>query len=223
MLAQEFWQSVAAGTCSGVVQTITSHPLDSCKVLCQTGTKIPFAHPLKLYNGVFYPLLFSGIVSALTFSINNGVSKRLKCNHFVSGYLAGTAATFLITPIDYCKIQKQMGRSIDWRKIFGGFFATFHRESISFATYFGTYRLLQDKRKNHPMLHGGIAGSLCWFVTYPLDTAKTRIQSGSSKTIFSALKKGKWWRGLAPCLLRSFIANSCGFYAYEKALSSFQN
>ena len=54
-----------------------------------------------------------------------------------------------------------------------------------------------------------------WFLTYPLDSIKTRVQN-ENITLLNAFNKGHLYNGLTVCLLRSFFVNSIGFFIYEK-------
>jgi solute carrier family 25 carnitine/acylcarnitine transporter 20/29 len=46
-------------------------------------------------------------------------------------------------------------------------------------------------------LSGMVGGMVGTVLSHPLDTAKTRIQSGNSKTILDAIKKGNLYRGVS--------------------------
>ena len=61
----------------------------------------------------------------------------------------------------------------------------------------------------HPFISGGMAGIASWTISYPLDTLKTRIQSGD--TYMKAINKGNYFKGLPYCLVRAFIVNGTGF------------
>ena len=64
-------------------------------------------------------------------------------------------------------------------------------------------------------LSGSLAGTISWFITYPVDTIKTRLQNNSCKTIKEAIKKGNLFTGLNLCLIRAFIVNGVNFSVYE--------
>ena len=45
----------------------------------------------------------------------------------------------------------------------------------------------------HPFIGGSLAGFLANGITYPIDTIKTRIQSGESSSLYSAyISKGRY-------------------------------
>ena len=80
------------------------------------------------------------------------------------------------------------------------------------------------RKYNQPIfLAGGFAGIFSWFFTFPIDTIKTRIQNGSSKTIKDAYKKGNLWSGLSFCISRAFFVNGIHFYIYESSLKNYRN
>jgi len=68
---------------------------------------------------------------------------------------------------------------------------------------------------------GAVCSNLAWMTIWPLDVAKTQLQSGKYKnqSLFILVKdiftKGYIFRGLVPGLLRSTIANGCSMVAYK--------
>lgn len=74
-----------------------------------------------------------------------------------------------------------------------GFHSTLLREIIALSFYFGVYdqgmRLLDPEGQNSSnapleaaFFMGGLAGTSSWLVTYPIDYAKTLVQSQSMKS-----------------------------------------
>lgn len=79
------------------------------------------------------------------------------------------------------QIYKQHG----FRKLYLGFNSTLLRETF-IGVYFGTYDFLKrfftvdGKLSQHgSFLSGGISGVTTWFIMYPVDYIKTRVQSDS--------------------------------------------
>jgi len=132
--------------------------------------------------------------------------------------------------------------------LFQGLQATFVRTVPATACYFGTYEFAKElqlkpngrKADLGPaelLLAGGCGGVAYWVSCFPFDTVKTSIQGDAMRR--SERRYGGWidcarqlyregglarfYRGLAPCLLRSFPANAACFYAYEKALQAMDN
>ena len=128
--------------------------------------------------------------------------------------------------------------------LYQGLFPTFARTIPSTAAYFGCYEWVRasltareplgrvETEAEHSaviLIAGGVGGFAYWLSTYPADSVKSAMQSDD---IFPAQRRfqstmdcvrqlwqeGGWrrfYRGLAPCLIRSVPANAACFWAYE--------
>jgi solute carrier family 25 (mitochondrial carnitine/acylcarnitine transporter), member 20/29 len=123
------------------------------------------------------------------------------------------------------------------RRLYLGFYATWLRES-SLGVYFGAYdtfitfaRKQKYNDKLSSMVSGGLAGVATWASMYPIDYAKTLIQTDSltnpqHKSATSVLIKEVKAKGLSvmytgfPLMVaRAFVVNGAGFLCFEKAKS----
>lgn len=80
------------------------------------------------------------------------------------------------------------------------------------------------------LMAGGIAGMTFWVSIYPIDVIKSRMQADTpdpSKRTFTTMTKtyslimkqsgvSGFFKGFAPCMLRSFPANAVAFLGYEQ-------
>ncbi|CCE63650.1 hypothetical protein TPHA_0F01660 [Tetrapisispora phaffii CBS 4417] len=139
------------------------------------------------------------------------------------------------------------------KSLFKGSLATLARDGPGSALYFGSYevskKFLNSRSSNNNAngdevnllnvcLSGGIAGMSMWVVVFPIDTIKTKLQAGSTKTLnggrvnmVSVAKeiyftkgglKG-FFPGIGPALLRSFPANAATFLGVELTHSLIKN
>ena len=73
-----------------------------------------------------------------------------------------------------------------------------------------------------PFLSGAICSSLAWLTVWPLDVAKSRLQSGDFAgkpfrvLLLDVFASGTMFRGLLPGLARSAVANGCSMVVYKK-------
>ena len=69
---------------------------------------------------------------------------------------------------------------------------------------------------------GGIAGVMSWIIGYPLDTIKTRVQSGfyTDQVSINALRRNYTlsYNGIKPAIYRAAVLHSCVFLVYERVL-----
>jgi uncharacterized membrane protein len=185
--------SFYAGLFSGCLQTLVGHPFDTYKVYKQN-MKQNFSRN-KMFRGMTIPLITNSLVTGVQF-------------YAFQNYplLMSAFSTALLAPIEYYKIQKQIN-GVYPKKLPVGFGTTYVRETIALNCYFNTYNYLEPKIGI--FLGGGIAGSLSWLLSYPIDTLKTRVQSGL--TFQQAFEKKKLYKGLELALIRGFIVNGFGF------------
>ena len=193
----------------GLSQVVIGHPFDTLKTLVQSKVRIKIT-PSILTRGITYPLAMSTVCNSIIF----GSYKQSKCyiqNDFICGMSAGMISSFIINPFDLYKVRKQVGLPPSV-PLTTGLPVTMARESFACGIYFTTYNLLKA-RQYDTFLSGGIAGTTSWIATYPIDTIKTRIQSGLSFS--KSIAQKKYWGGIYYCIIRAFIANGTGFKVYE--------
>lgn len=216
-----------AGGMSGFTQIIVGYPLDTIKVRLQNNNNKIMLKPNEYYQGVQYPLLCNVITNSILFYTCNSLKTSLRENNEfnipnyaispLSGFISGLTVSPIIYFFEIGKSNNQMGTKIkmDMNTITSkkGLITTMWRESIAFATYFGTYDYLRTKDVNI-LLSGSISGLTNWTITYPIDVIRNRqIVLGCSA--LHALKQGGLWKGYSFCAIRSIMVNSVGFATYE--------
>ena len=97
---------------------------------------------------------------------------------------------------------------------------TCFRESVASTFYFGIYNNL-SKKKTNSFISGSIAGISSILITYPLDVAKTRIQSSKASNIREAFRQKYLWKGLSVSLFRSLFLAGFSFTAYDMVKNNF--
>ncbi|KAL2115206.1 hypothetical protein VTJ04DRAFT_10869 [Mycothermus thermophilus] len=129
------------------------------------------------------------------------------------------------------------------RGFFQGFVPTTARQSANSATRFGTYTFLKQLAEGYTapgeklgstatFAMGGIAGLVTVYVTQPLDTIKTRMQSiearkqyGNSFRCAAIIFKQEglltFWSGALPRLARLIMSGGIVFTMYEKSMEIF--
>ena len=113
-------------------------------------------------------------------------------------------------------MRRQLGEPIKevLSRPYRGLTATLSRESLAMSIYFGSYHTFKEKNYNI-FLAGGLAGSLSWLLTYPLDVIKTRVQLCLQTNWLTAIRAGNIWAGLYTCICRGFLVNGVSFTIYN--------
>lgn len=126
------------------------------------------------------------------------------------------------------------------RGFFQGFVPTTARQAANSATRFGAYNMLKQLAESYTapgeklgaagtFAMGGIAGLITVYVTQPLDTIKTRMQSitarqqyGNSFRCAALILKHEgpltFWSGALPRLARLVVSGGLVFTMYEKSM-----
>ena len=126
------------------------------------------------------------------------------------------------------------------RGFFQGFVPTTARQAANSATRFGSYTFLRQLAQSYAAPGeklgalstfgiGGVAGLITVYVTQPLDTVKTRMQSIEAKTLYKntfacaamiAKNEGilTFWSGALPRLVRLMLSGGIVFTMYEKSI-----
>lgn len=126
------------------------------------------------------------------------------------------------------------------RGFFQGFVPTTARQAANSATRFGAYNMLKQLAESYTapgeklgvagtFAMGGLAGLITVYVTQPLDTIKTRMQSiearaqyGNSARCAALIFKQEgvltFWSGALPRLARLIVSGGLVFTMYEKSM-----
>jgi len=126
------------------------------------------------------------------------------------------------------------------RGFFQGFVPTTARQAANSATRFGSYTFLRQLAQSYTAPGeklgtmatfgiGGIAGLITVYVTQPLDTIKTRMQSIEARSLYKnsfacaaliAKNEGilTFWSGALPRLVRLMLSGGIVFTMYEKSI-----
>jgi hypothetical protein len=120
----------------------------------------------------------------------------------LAGGFVGAAVSFIYCPVEYTKIQRQLGMTNKSsmsllfkelaangiKNIYRGFWVTMFREIYGSMCYYGTYEgmVRLETKENRELGNtwtflkaGAFAGIAYHLFTYPVDTLKTNIQAGT--------------------------------------------
>lgn len=135
------------------------------------------------------------------------------------------------------KIVSQKG----YRGLYAGFSLHATMDVIGTATYFGVYESFKEYvyQQNKPdaqpvwvsLAGGGLAGALSWSLVFPADVVKSVLQKKSlevdpklntifkiSRSLYDSGGFRRFYKGIAPQLIRSFGVHAINFMVYEKVL-----
>lgn len=126
------------------------------------------------------------------------------------------------------------------RGFFQGFVPTTARQAANSATRFGSYTFLRQLAQSYTAPGeklgtlstfgiGGAAGFITVYVTQPLDTVKTRMQSIEARSMYKgtidcavSIAKNEgirtFWSGAVPRLARLVLSGGIVFTMYEKSI-----
>lgn len=255
---------VGVGVLYGVSYVSAAHPFDTIKTKMQAqsgferlSTAKAFSKTIKsegirgLYRGVLPPLLGASIFRSSTIGVFEATytaaagspalttpipgTAGLEPRVILGGVFAATTRAVIETPLDYAKIQLQMGETWRLRRVYTGFCVTWARTVGLLSVFFS---LLDTQRRNFPgafsypligpFLVSGISGVLAWWTIWPLEFIKTRVQcqyGGDAKLstlqrlkmVFNEVGVKGLYRGIGPGSMRAFVGNGTGLVVMTAA------
>lgn len=157
----------------------------------------------------------------------------LQLRVIAGGLCGGIARATIETPLEYIKINRQLQRSWRIRDLYRGYSITCLRSAALLTTFF----IMVDTGKRNaselfsspflgPFVTGGFASTTAWVVIWPLEFIKSQVQGhyGPEATIWNRLRaavveRGFFglYRGLAPGIIRSFVANGASMIVMHYA------
>ena len=243
---EEIAYELTASATAGMLGKLVEFPFDTIKVRLQTDHTGRFKSTLDcikytynnegflkgFYKGVASPIFGAVLENAVLFVtygqtyklLNNSLSDLQKI--IISGGVAGSFASFVLTPVELvkCKLQvanlknsnnnhsvlntvaktlKENGLKGLWK----GQSSTFLRESLGGCVWFSTYELskkhLKNNNKNqeskqwHSLVSGALAGVMFNFSIFPVDTVKSLVQIDHKTSVTTAIKTILKQKGIA--------------------------
>ncbi|GKZ51277.1 hypothetical protein AbraIFM66951_005324 [Aspergillus brasiliensis] len=203
-------RSIIAGSTAGAVEIAITYPAEFAKTRSQLNRRLPDAKKLP------WPPFGA-----------QWIDDRKSQNPRMRGFLHGSKVIF-------------QERGV--RGFFQGFVPTTARQAANSATRFSSYTMLKQMAQGYvapgeklgtasTFALGGIAGLITVYVTQPLDTVKTRMQSlEASKNyknsfvcaarIFKDEGFFTFWSGAVPRLARLIMSGGIVFTMYEKTMDA---
>lgn len=141
----------------------------------------------------------------------------------LAGFIGGLGRGIVEGPTDYIKTRRQVAQNWSFTQMYQGTGVTLFRNGFLFM-FFAVYA---DIWKNvivpkcggpasgglNPFLDIALTANMAWLTVWPLDVVKSQMQSGNfvgqslPALLRASAASGAFYRGLAPGLVRSTIAN----------------
>ena len=185
-----------------------------------------------LYRGGMSLVIGGGFIRSAQFGVNSLVITKLREEYgitkeedkvfkifdpqvVVAGLFGGIARGVVEGPFEFIKVRRQVHESWNFTQIYKGSGATIIRNTFLFGSFVVYIDISKKVIDLSPFMLGAITSSMAWITVWPLDVAKTQLQSGQYKNksliylVRDIFTKGLMFRGLMPGILRSSISNGC--------------
>jgi solute carrier family 25 carnitine/acylcarnitine transporter 20/29 len=200
-----------------------------------------------LYAGLLPPLLGSAFYRSLQMSAFSAAYAALRDDAaltapvpqlaglqlrvLVAGAAATSARALIETPLELLKVRRQLQlpapRSL--RECFSGFLLTWTRLYVALGGFFVA---VDHCDRHHPwlfaqpggsFLKGAVCATACWWLAWPLEVLKNRVQSnqyagGALAQLRSIVRErgiAGMYRGILPGTLRSILGNGFALLAFD--------
>lgn len=243
-----------AGFAYGTTTVIVGQPLDTIKTRMQamgTHSAVSTARSIfqqeglrGLYRGGSALILGGAIIRSTQFGVYETVLAQVRSRWgatrvedrllgglldpqvVAAGFAGGVGRGLVEGPFEYVKTRRQVQGRWALREVFHGSGATMLRNSLLFSSFViymdAAARLVPGGLS--PFWSGAICSNLAWLTVWPLDVAKSQIQSGLhahksiAALVLANMRSGAVYKGLLPGLARSFLANGCSMVVYREVL-----
>jgi hypothetical protein len=185
---------------SSIFEVCATQPIDVIKIHYQTNTKVIYSLK-ELYRG-FIPRALGNIPSRTLFLFSQDYYKNAftqmklstsKINILVPT-LAGFTQTLIDTPIEVIKMNKIM--NLNNKFLYTGFIPHVSRNILFLIPVYNLKEYAKNKEYNiiQTALFGSLGGIIGSYISHPLDTIKTLIQTNKTENIKNLLLKD-YFRG----------------------------
>lgn len=218
-------------------------------------TSIASGGIMSLYSGLAPPLIGSVLYRSTQMGVFSYVMASCRTISWTCAQLPGTggvefrvifaaaaattARAIVETPLELIKVRLQCGVAPpnNMKELFRGFSLTWSRLFIALGSFF----ILCDSADRHaptlfstpvigPFLKGGVAATAGWWLAWPLEVAKNRVQSGRYENarvaLVSAIKEYGYrglYRGIGPGSARSLIGNGAALASFDFCMKCTNN
>jgi hypothetical protein len=197
---------------SSVFEVCVTQPIDVMKIHYQTSTPVVYKFK-NLYAG-FIPRAIGNIPSRTIFLYSQDFFKTYFQDKSYKNYssvlvpvFAGFSQTLVDTPVEVLKINKVM--NINNKFLYKGFIPHVTRNIIFLACVYNFREQFKTDSIYKNAFYGAIGGTIGAYISHPLDTIKTRIQSNKNYKSLSIkdLYKGSHLRA-SMSMINMFISLS---------------
>jgi hypothetical protein len=243
MKNQDSLYNLLPGLCQGITRVTISYPFDVIKVNMQknvfNSTKEAIINifkndPWRFYRGSTFSYISVSLERSLQFYYMEKLN-TYNNNPFLNGFCLSLVSSLYNVPAQYLTTNIALNNigTLKYLKnvfknntnIYKGSGLEIIRNSINSTIFMGTYYTLRNNYGDTSYitpLYGAISGTMCWLITFPLDTIRTDYQSSDKniKTLITNRFKQQgfigFYRGITPVLIRTVPSSSIGMYVYEK-------
>jgi hypothetical protein len=218
-----------AGLVQGLIQMGLSYPLDTIKTNIQvhqqkawpTVKRIYQQHGLGgFYSGALLPMALKSVKRGVQMPLYEALVAR-DYNTYIAGAAAGAIGIPFACPLHTIMVNRQTHafkhslacvQSLRVQRLYQATLPQLGRDVVMGSMYLGTYGWLRSLPGDplHPILLGGLSGSVAWLVCYPIDTLVARQQSTTKTTLQS------FSRGISVAFVRVWLSNGTAMWVYER-------
>jgi len=187
---------------SSLIEVVITHPIDVYKTNLQLGKT---THLNMIYRG-FIQRSIGNIPSRTTFLFTSDYLKQKDINIYMIPFISGAIQTIIDTPVENLKIRAINNHNelnLSEFNLFRGYTPHCARNIIFIGS------VMYMKENYDSIYSGAIGGVIGSYMSHPLDTIKTKIQS------YQSYERISYSAGAHPRALMAFINMMISLNCYE--------